>query len=105
MNGRPKYLLKWFDDQFLEVTETKIRNALPYISKRIAYNMPIDTIDVADVLALIAYIKVNPDRSCSAEEVRQIVEAVKSFLIEGVQNMEHHQRFLSERGTNDEEGS
>lgn len=104
-NGKKKYLLKYFDGQFMTAEDQRIRSAIPFIERRLEYSMPIDTIDVPDVLALIDYIKVNPNRSCSAEEVRSIVEAVKSFLLEGIENMEHHQRFISERGRNDAKGS
>lgn len=93
-------------NRLLTVTEQTDRSALPYINKRIEYFMPIETIDVEEVLKVIQYIRVNPTRACSPEEVRQIVEQIKALLTDAVMNIEHHKRYLNRRGSeNDTEGT
>lgn len=93
-------------NRLLTVTEQTDRSALPYINKRIEYFMPIETIDVEEVLKVIQYIRVNPTRACSPEEVRQIVEQIKALLTDAVMNIEHHKRYLNKRGSdNDTEGT
>lgn len=93
-------------NRLLTVTEQTDRSALPYINKRIEYFMPIETIDVEEVLKVIQYIRVNPTRACSPEEVRQIVEQIKALLTDAVMNIEHHKRYLNRRGAdNDTEGT
>ena len=95
-----------FGNRIITIRESKERDALPYINKRFEYYLPIETIDVEDVLKVIQYIRVNPNRSCSPEEVRQIVEQIKKLLTEAVLNMDHHKRYLNKRGIdNDTEGS
>lgn len=93
-------------NRLLTVTEQADQSALPYINKRIEYFMPIETIDVEEVLKVIQYIRVNPTRACSPEEVRQIVEQIKALLTDAVMNIEHHKRYLNKRGSdNDTEGT
>lgn len=93
-------------NRLLTVTEQTDRSALPYINKRIEYFLPIETIDVEEVLKVIQYIRVNPTRACSPEEVRQIVEQIKALLTDAVMNIEHHKRYLNRRGSdNDTEGT
>ncbi len=93
-------------NRLLTVTDQTDRSALPYINKRIEYFLPIETIDVEEVLKVIQYIRVNPTRACSPEEVRQIVEQIKALLTDAVMNIEHHKRYLNKRGSdNDTEGT
>ena len=93
-------------NRLLTVTEQTDKSALPYINKRIEYFMPIETIDVEEVLKVIQYIRVNPTRACSPEEVYQIVEQIKALLTDAVNNIEHHKRYLNRRGSdNDTEGT
>lgn len=95
------------DGKYLIVTEQRDSSALPFIHRRIGYNMPIETIDVADVLKVIQYIRVNPNRACSPEEVRAMVEQIKALLTDAVMKMKHHERYLDgrERGTHDTKGT
>ena len=93
-------------NRLLTVTEQTDRSALPYINKRIEYFLPIETIDVEEVLKVIQYIRVNPTRACSPEEVRQIVEQINALLTDAVMNIEHHKRYLNRRGSdNDTKGT
>ncbi len=95
-----------FGNRIMTIRESKERDALPYINKRFEYYLPIETIDVEDVLKVIQYIRVNPNRSCSPEEVSQIVEQIKKLLTDAVLSMDHHKRYLNKRGIdNDTEGS
>lgn len=101
-----KMVLPLMGNRLLTVTEQADKSALPYINKRIAYYIPIETIDVEEVLKVIRYIRVNPTRACSPEEVRQIVEQIKKLLTDAVMNIEHHERYLNKRGSdNDTEGT
>lgn len=101
-----KRVLPLIGNRLLTVTEQTDKSALPYINKRIEYFMPIETIDVEEVLKVIQYIRVNPTRACSPEEVRQIVEQIKALLTDAVMNIEHHKRYLNKRGSdNDTEGT
>ena len=95
-----------FGDRLITIRESKDKSALPYINNRFQYDLPIETIDVEDVLKVIQYIRVNPNRSCSPEEVHAIVEQIKKLLTDAVMKMEHHKRYLNKRGTdNDTEGT
>lgn len=91
--------------QYMIVTERRESSALPFIKKRIEYQLPIETIDVDEILKVISYIRVNPNRDCTPEEVRMMVEQIKALLIDAVTKMKHHQRYMSERegGRNDKE--
>lgn len=86
-----------FGNRIITIRESKERDALPYINKRFEYYLPIETIDVEDVLKVIQYIRVNPNRSCSPEEVHAMVEQIKKLLTDAVLNMEHHQRYLNRK--------
>lgn len=93
-------------NRLLTVTEQTDRSALPYINRRFEYYLPIETIDVEEVLKVIQYIRVNPTRACSPEEVRQIVEQIKQLLTDAVMNIEHHKRYMNKKGVdNDTEGT
>ncbi len=101
-----KRVFPLFGNRLLTVTEQTDKSALPYINKRIEYFMPIETIDVEEVLKVIQYIRVNPTRACSPEEVYQIVEQIKALLTDAIMNIEHHKRYLNRRGSdNDTEGT
>lgn len=100
---RKKYIFRYFEGKYLEVEERRIRNALPYIQDRIKYFMPIETIDVEEMLKVIRYVRVRPNRPCSPEEVTALVEQIKAMLTEAVNNMEHHERFLSDKGARNDE--
>ena len=101
-----KMVYPLFGNRILTVTESKEKNALPYINKRFEYFIPIEAVKVEDVLAVIQYIRVNPTRACSPEEVYGIVEQIKHLLTEAVQNMDHYNIHLNKRGIdNDTEGS
>ena len=107
-DGTRRYLFPLMDGRFMEVKDKKVTCALPYIERRIEYYMPIDTIDVDEMLKVISFIRVNPSRDCSPQEVLQIVESIKGLLVDAIAHMPKHQRYLYERGNgenNDEEGS
>ena len=105
-DGTRRYLFPLFDGKYLEVKDKKVTSALPYIERRIGYFMPIDTIDVGEMLKVISFVRVNPNRACSPEEVVQIVESIKSLLVDAIGHMPKHQRFLNEKGgCHDEKGS
>ena len=87
-------------NRILTVTEKKDQSALPYLDKRFEYFLPVETVDVDEVLQLIEYIRVNPNRACSPEEVCGIVEQIKAFLKEAVSEMPHHKRYNNDRGQN-----
>lgn len=100
-----RYLFPLPDGRFLEVYQNKINNALPYIEKRIAYSLPIETVDVEEIKKVISYIRVNVNRDCTAEEVNGLVESIKRLMLEALDNMTKYERYLSERGTHDKEGT
>ena len=95
--GKRRLLLPYFDGQYQKIHQDQIVSALPYIQRRLQYSIGIDTVDVEDVKKLIRYINVNVSRPCQPEEVRGLVEQIKAFLTESVDNMPHHERYLSER--------
>lgn len=95
-----KRVFPLFGNRLLTVTEQTDKSALPYINKRFEYLLPVETVDVDQLLPLIDYIRVHPNRSCTPEEVTAIVEQIKSFLKEAIANMEHHKRYNNERGGN-----
>ena len=89
-----KLLIPYLDGQWLAVRQIGERCALDDITKRIQYWLPIDTVDVDEVMKLIDYIRINVNRDCTPEEVKGIVESMKNFLTESIQNMPHNQRFM-----------
>ena len=93
-----KALLPLFGNRFIDYTEKKDKSALPYINKRFEYSLPIETVDVDQLLPLIDYIRVHPNRSCTPEEVTAIVEQIKAFLKESITNMPHHKRYINDKG-------
>lgn len=100
-----KYLFKRLDGQWEEIKQYKILSACPYINERIGYFMPIDTVDVEEVKKLVRYVGVRVNRACSPEEVNKLVEQIKGFLLESLEHMEHHERYMYERGTEHESES
>ena len=100
MRKRPlykKYLFPLIDGRYLEVEQRKIQNAMPLIEKRIQYYMPIETVDVEDVRDVIRYIRVNVNRPCSAEEVNGLVEQIKSLMLDALDHMDKHDRYLYQK--------
>lgn len=91
-----KYLFPLANGKFLEVQQRKIQNAMPYIQERIEYYLPIETVDVEDVRDVIRYIRVNVNRPCSAEEVNGLVEQIKALMLDALDHMEKHDRYLYE---------
>ena len=106
MKGQ-KTIYPFWDGKYIVLTEQREDSALPFIRKRIEYRMPIETIDVEEMLKVINYIRVKPNRDCTPEEVCQMVEQIKALLTEAVMKMKHHERYLDgrERGTHDKEGT
>lgn len=106
MKGQ-KTIYPFWDGKYIVLTEQREDSALPFIRKRIEYRMPIETIDVEEMLKVINYIRVKPNRDCTPEEVCQMVEQIKALLTEAVMRMKHHERYLDgrERGTHDKEGT
>ena len=102
MKGQ-KTIYPFFDGKYMVVTEQRDDSALPFIHRRIAYHIPIETIDVEEMLKVINYIRVKPNRNCTPEEVCQMVEQIKALLTEAVMKMQHHERYMYERegGHND----
>ncbi|MBR6507463.1 MAG: hypothetical protein IKT37_07690 [Clostridia bacterium] len=95
-----KYIFPLLDGRYLEVHQRKIQNALPYINERIEYYMPIETVDVEDVKKVINYIRVNVNRDCTSAEVNGLVVQIKDLLIDALEHMEKHERYMyEERGT------
>lgn len=91
-----KYLFPLANGKFLEVQQRKITNAMPFIQDRIEYYLPIETVDVEDVRDVIRFIRVNVNRSCSAEEVNRLVEQIKALMLDALDNMEKHDRYMYE---------
>ena len=101
-DGTRRYLFPLMDGRFMEVKDKKVTCALPYIERRIEYYMPIDMIDVDEMLKVISFIRVNPNRDCTPEEVCQMVNQIKGLLVEAIGRMPKHQRYLYERGNSGE---
>lgn len=91
-----KYLFPLANGKFLEVQQRKIQNAMPYIQEKIEYYLPIETVDVEDVRDVIRYIRVNVNRPCSAEEVNGLVKQIKALMLDALDHMEKHDRYLYE---------
>jgi len=103
-DGTRRFLFPWFDGKYIEIKDKKVTNALPYIERRIGYYMPIDTIDVEEMLKIISFVRVNPNRDCTPAEVVQIVESIKTLLVDAIAHMPKHQRYLSEKGGRNDGG-
>ena len=106
MKGK-KTIYPFFGGKFMIITEQKEDSANPFILKRIAYHMPIETVDVEEVLKVIRFIRVKPNRDCTPDEVCQMVEQIKALMTEAVMKMKHHERYLYEQegGQDDKEGT
>ena len=83
-------------DKYMEVTENKEKNALPFIEKRIEYFLPIETVDVEDVRNLLRYINVKVNRDCTKEEVQAIIGQIRAFLAEALDQLPKHERRRNE---------
>ena len=79
--------------QFMEITENKEKNALPFIEKRIEYFLPIETVDVEEVKKLLRYINVKVNRDCTMEEVQMIVNQIRGFLADALDQLPKHERY------------
>ena len=93
-------------DRYMEVTENKEKNALPFIEKRIEYFLPIETVDVEDVRNLLRYINVKVNRDCTKEEVQAIIGQIRAFLAEALDQLPKHERHHNDKGAgHDSNGS
>ena len=94
--------------QFMEIIENKERDALPHIDKRFEYLLPVETVDVEDVRKLLQYINVKVNRDCSMQEVQMIVNQIRGFLADALEQLPKHERYMSETkegANNDDDGS
>ena len=89
-----KLLIPYLDGQWLAIRRLGDNCGLNEINKRIEYWIPIDTVDVKAVMDLIDFIHINVNRDCTPEEVRNIVESMKSFLKESIEKMPHNERHM-----------
>lgn len=93
-----RYLLPYFDGQYLDVKQNKITSALPYISARIYHSMPLVLVDIDEIRRVVDYIHVKVSRDCTPEEVTQLIESVKTLMRDALDGMPHYERPAEERG-------
>ena len=82
--------------KYIEITENKEKNALPYIEKRIEYLLPVETVDVEEVRKLLQYINVKVNRDCTKEEVQMIVGQIRAFLADALDQLPKYERHRNE---------
>ena len=82
-----KYLFPLGDGRFLEVKQSKIDNALPYIERRLEYFLPVECVEKNEIIKVIHYIRVNVNRDCRKEEVNGLVEQIKQLLLDTLDHM------------------
>lgn len=82
-----KYLFPLADGRFLEVKQSKIDNALPYIERRLEYFLPVECVEKNEIIKVIHYIRVNVNRDCRKEEVNGLVEQIKKLLLDTLDHM------------------
>lgn len=87
-----KYLFPQPDGKFLTIRRNIEDSALPHITKRIEYHLPVECIDVKDVQNIINYVRVRVNRDCTAEEVNAIVEQIRGLLLEALEHMTKYER-------------
>lgn len=93
-----RYLFPLPDGRFLEVYQNKITSAIPFIEKRLSYSIPVDCVDVDEVKKVISYIRVNVNRDCTADEVNGIVNSIKKLMLDALEAMPKHERYISGKG-------
>ena len=82
-----RYLFPLADGRFLEVKQSKIDNALPYIERRLEYFLPVECVEKNEIIKVIHYIRVNVNRDCRKEEVNGLVEQIKQLLLDTLDHM------------------
>lgn len=91
--------------KFLEVKEPE-RTAFKQIENRFQRYMPIECVDLEEVLKLINQLRVMPNRDLSPKEVLQLVDQLKEMLTNKINQLPKHKRYLNERGEqNDQKGT
>ena len=63
-------------------------SALPYITRRIEYFMPRETIEADKIKATIASIAIDCQRDITPEEANKMVETIKEYLIQEIDGAE-----------------
>ena len=65
-------------------------SALPYIQKRIEHSMPVETINSDKLRATVNSIAVDVQRNLTPAEVQQMLDAIKQFLLQEIDDAEKY---------------
>ena len=75
-------------DQWYKVGRNQSDSALTQLNNRLKHSMPIELIDADQMRKMIKGINVKCDGSLSPEEAAQLLESVKGFLLNAIDNMQ-----------------
>jgi len=75
-------------DQWYKVGRNQSDCALTQLNNRLKHSMPVELIDADQMRKMIKGVNVKCDRSLSPEEAAQLLESVKGFLLNAIDNMQ-----------------
>ena len=92
--------MKWDQTQFgkvYEVGRNSKTSALEDLNKRIEYLLPVELIEADQMKKMIQGVNVKCDRALQPNEVEQLLNSFKAFLISSIDSMDKHEGKKYER--------
>lgn len=65
-------------------------SALPYITRRIEYFMPKETVEADKLKAMVASIEIDCKRDITPEEANKLVTTIKDYIIDEIDRLDKY---------------